>query len=171
MIQCYIYPHRLFDIVMSENNWNDENRPEDSAFISICCLPEIKKGYLEAVKKETDEHWFKENHENVLNVDFDDILMEKAETEYGTAYGMTDEDAKKIIEFIDNNKDKKNWYLYCRSGRSRSVATGMFIKKYLNEKYNINVRVRTPIHGVMGMNGYMFDKYCKVANLKDNKVY
>ena len=77
MIQCYIYPHRLFDIVMSENNWNDENRPEDSAFISICCLPEIKKGYLEAVKKETDEHWFKENHENVLNVDSDDILMEK----------------------------------------------------------------------------------------------
>lgn len=103
---------------MSENNWNDGNRPENSAFISICCLPEIKKGYLEAVKKETDEHWFKENHENVLNVEFDDILMEKAETEYGTAYGMTDEDAKKIIEFIDKNKDKQNWYLHCRSGRS-----------------------------------------------------
>lgn len=68
-------------------------RPENSAFISICCLPEIKKGYLEAVKKETDEHWFKENHENVLNVEFDDILMEKAETEYGTVYGMTDEEA------------------------------------------------------------------------------
>lgn len=171
MIHCYIYPHKLFDAIMEKNGWNDENHPEDSAFISICCLPEIKKGYIEAVKKETDEHWFKENHDNVLNIEFDDILMEKAETEYGTAYGMSDNDAKKIIEFIEKNKDKQNWYLHCRSGRSRSVATGMFIKKYLHEKYDTNIVVRSPVHGIMGMNGYMFDKYCTVAKLKDNKVY
>lgn len=171
MIQCYVYPHKWFDTIMKGNNWNDDNIPENAAFISICCLPEIKHGYLEEIKHETDEHWFKENHDNVLNIEFDDIVTEKAETPYGIAYGMSDDNAKKIIEFIDKNKEKQNWYLHCRSGRSRSVATGMFIKKYLHEKYDINVRVRAPVHGVMGMNTYMFDKYCTVARLSDNKVY
>ena len=171
MVQCYIYPHKWFDGTMEQNGWNDRNIPDDSAFISICSLPEIRRGYLEAVKHETDEHWFKENHGNVLNIDFDDILEEKAETEYGTAYGMSDEDAAKVIEFIDNNREKQNWYIHCRSGKSRSVATGMFLKKYLKERYGIDVRVRSPVHGVMGMNGYMFGKYCKAAGLKDDKVY
>jgi hypothetical protein len=155
---------------MKQNNWNDENIPVDSAFISICCQPEIKKNYLEAVKHETDEHWFKSDHDNVLNVDFDDILMEKAETKYGMAYGMSEADAKKIIQFIENNKEKQNWYIHCRSGKSRSVATGMFIKKYLKEKHNIDVRPHSDVHGVFGLNGYMFDLYCKTAGLKDNKV-
>jgi rhodanese-related sulfurtransferase len=84
---------------------------------------------------------------------------------------MSDGDAARVIGFIDGNREKQNWYVHCRSGKSRSVATGMFLKKYLKERYGIDVRVRSPVHGVMGMNGYMFGKYCKVAGLKDDKVY
>ena len=69
-----VLSHRAFDMWMQEFGFSDERLPDkDEAVISICCTPEIKHNYLEGYKHETDEHWFKEQHDNVLNVDFDDI--------------------------------------------------------------------------------------------------
>ena len=68
MIQCYIYPHTWFDTIMEKNEWTDENRPENTAFISICCLPEIKKGYLEAVKKDEKVAKLLENNEVIKEI-------------------------------------------------------------------------------------------------------
>lgn len=171
MKTCYVYPHKLFDNVMDSNGWNDNNIPSKNAFISICCTPDIKKNYLEEHKKETDEHWFSENQDNVLNLDFDDILMENVSTAYGIAYGINKDQAKCIVEFIEQNKDKDEMYIHCRSGKSRSVAVGLFVKKYLHEKYGIEIRLRAPVHGIMGLNSFVFNALCKAGNLKDNKVY
>lgn len=171
MKTCYVYPHNLFDSVMESNGWNDNNIPDNKAYISICCTPDIKKNYLEKHKKEKDEHWFSESQENVLNLDFDDILTENVSTEYGIAYGINKDQAKRIVEFIELNKDKDELFIHCRSGKSRSVAVGMFVKKYLHEKHNTEIRLRAPVHGVMGMNGFVFDALCKAGSLKDSKVY
>jgi hypothetical protein len=79
---------------MQEFGFSDERLPDkDEAVISICCTPEIKHNYLEGHKHETDEHWFKEQHDNVLNVDFDDITTPTKSTQYGMSYGITDEQA------------------------------------------------------------------------------
>lgn len=130
-----VLSHLKFDKLMQDNKWIDCNvdNLKDAAFISICCKPEIKKNYLEDYKHETDEHWFKKSHKNVLNIEFDDIFEDITETKFGKAFGITIDQAKEITNFISENYNKgvKNWYLHCRAGRSRSAATGLYLKEYL----------------------------------------
>lgn len=130
-----VFSHLKFDKLMQDNKWVDCNvdNLKDTAFISICCKPEIKKNYLEDYKHETDEHWFKKSHKNVLNIEFDDIFEDTLETEYGKAIGITIDQAKEITNFISENYAKgiKNWYLHCRAGRSRSAAIGIYIMEFL----------------------------------------
>ena len=108
----HVLPKLKFDKLMKKEGWNDNNIPTDKAFISICCLPNIKKNYLEDYKHIIDEHWFKESHPNVLNIDFDDITEDKRETRFGMSYGMTDKDADMIVEFAKKNADKKDFYIH-----------------------------------------------------------
>lgn len=130
-----VLSHLKFDKFMQDNKWVDCNvdNLKDSAFISICCKPEIKKNYLEDYKHETDEHWFKKSHKNVLNIEFDDIFEDITETKFGKAFGITIDQAKEITNFISENYNNgvKNWYLHCRAGRSRSAATGIYLMEFL----------------------------------------
>lgn len=140
-----VLKHTDFDETMLLNGWCDTTVEslKDTAFISICCQPEIKKNYLEDYKEETDEHWFRNDLRNVLNVDFDDIEEEFTDTQYGKAIGISEDTAAKIKTFIDEmyNNGVKNWYIHCRSGKSRSVAVGIYLIEYLlshNESYKDN---------------------------------
>lgn len=138
MHKISVLSHINFDNTMSVNDWTDINvdKLKDTAFISICCLPEIKHNYLEEHLHETDEHWFKKSHDNVLNVEFDDIVEDYIDTKYGKAIGISEQTAKAIVEFINKsyNKGIKNWYLHCRSGKSRSVAVGVYLMNFLKNK-------------------------------------
>lgn len=139
-----VLSHRAFDMWMQEFGFSDESLPDkDEAVISICCTPEIKHNYLEGHKHETDEHWFKEQHDNVLNVDFDDITTPTKSTEYGMSYGITDEQAERIVKFVLAHSDVENWYIHCRAGRCRSVAVGLFVKELMESKFNKQVNYRT----------------------------
>ena len=145
MHKINVLKHTDFDETMLLSGWNDSNVEtlKDTAFISICCQPEIKKNYLEDFKGEVDEHWFGQNLRNVLNVEFDDIEEEFTDTQYGRALGITDKTALEIKNFIDTmyKSGVKNWYIHCRSGRSRSVAVGIYLIEYLlihNEDYQDN---------------------------------
>ena len=135
-----VLPKCKFDKMMSDNGWNDNNIPSDKAFISICCNPIIKKNYLEDYKHKTDEHWFKKNHKNVLNVEFDDIFVPEFETLYGMAYGITDSTAKKIVKFAKDNSDKEEIIIHCMAGRSRSVGVGLALKEYFDCDFICNTR-------------------------------
>lgn len=138
-----VLSHRAFDMWMQEFGFDDRSLPDkDEAVISICCTPDIKHNYLEGHKHETDEHWFKEQHDNVLNVDFDDIVTPTKVTEYGTAYGISDEQAETIVKFVLGHADVENWYIHCRAGRCRSVAVGQFIKELMETKFNKRVTYR-----------------------------
>jgi len=48
---------------------------------------------------------------------------------------FTDDMANKIKEFVDLNKDKKEWIIHCVAGISRSGAIGLWLTKYLG--YNL----------------------------------
>jgi hypothetical protein len=67
-----VLSHYLFDEKMREwglNNQNVDNL-KDTAFISIIGTRECLEYYLDESKT---KHFFMNNHENVLNLDFDDI--------------------------------------------------------------------------------------------------
>lgn len=139
-MKIIVLPKIKFDREMEKNGWSDNNLPSDKAFISICCNPIIKKNYLEDHKHKTDEHWFKHNHDNVLNVEFDDIFVPEFETNYGMAYGITDTVAKEIVDFAKKNKDKNEIYIHCMAGRSRSVGVGLALKEYFNCDFSCGAR-------------------------------
>lgn len=147
----HVLPKLKFDKLMEKEGWNDNNVPTDKAFISICCLPNIKKNYLEDYKHIIDEHWFKENHPNVLNIDFDDITEEERETRYGMSYGMTDKDADMIVEFAKKNADKKDFYIHCMAGKSRSIGVGCALREFFNCKMSC-------FFGINGRNDFVYNK-------------
>ena len=129
MKNIYILPHSRFDNICESNVWNDNNVEslKDKAFISIICTDDVRKYYLEEDEDETS-HWFKENHDNVLNVEFDDceeiISLDNKYDKF--AYPITQEQANDIYKFILDNMGK-DFYIHCRAGISRSGAVGRFI--------------------------------------------
>jgi len=161
-------PHTLFDDTMRRKGYRDDNPPPDNvAVISICCCDEIKKNYLEAVKHETDEHWFKEDHRNVLNVEFDDIHQSEQATEFGTARGITAETARRIVAFVKDNVDADEWFIHCRAGRSRSVATAHVVGDIV-AKSGRRTKINTT-NGVMGINVFVREELLKAVE-NDNRT-
>ena len=54
-----------FKKILETNNWNDSNLPDNAVFISICCTETDNSSY--------ETHLLSDNHDNVINLDFDDI--------------------------------------------------------------------------------------------------
>ena len=126
-----IYPQLEFDEMMEKMGLNDENieNETDLAIISICgCKDAI------AFWGDTDEHWFKQNHSNVLNLDFDDVYEENidytvnadGEEKIYHFNGMKMEQAREAIKFIEANLGK-NFIVHCRAGQSRSQGFFRFM--------------------------------------------
>lgn len=121
--------HTDFDVMCYEKSINDdtvENFTND-AFISIICTEECRKYYLE----DDTSHWFKNHHNNVLNLEFDD-LTEDFVYKGHLFKAMNEEQADKCVEFIENNIGK-NIFVHCTAGISRSGALVSFIHDFYNE--------------------------------------
>lgn len=121
----YCYQHILDDTTVDGTT--------DSAFISIIGTPDCLKYWLD---EENTKHWFNRNHTNVLNLEFDD-LTEDREWEGHVFKAMTDEQADQVITFVENlireanvlgETYKRNFYIHCRAGFSRSAAISRFLK-------------------------------------------
>ena len=133
-----VLSHYLFDEEMKRMRLNDENVEETNmAFISIIGTPECLKYYLDEGKT---KHYFNEGHENVLNLDFDDI---STDVKYnGHVFRtMAMEQAEEAVDFIERMVEKgvEKIYIHCRAGYSRSRAFGEFIYRYCIEN-GIEVR-------------------------------
>ena len=114
----------VFDEMMAKRNLDDSNVDEikDEAFISIIGTKECLEHYLH----EPDTvHWFKDGHDNVLNLDFDDIAEDIVHDGH-TYKAMSNEQAEKAVEFIERNIGK-DFTIHCRAGMSRSQGVGCFI--------------------------------------------
>ena len=116
------YSERDFIKVMKNHNWmTEDDLPKNVAIISIIGTEECRNFYLQ----EDSEHYFKKENDRILNLDFDD-LEEDTEWEGHLFKAMTEEQAKKSVEFIKKNVGK-DFFIHCRAGKSRSQAFVQFI--------------------------------------------
>lgn len=133
-----VLPQVDFDQYCEDNDITDENveTQKDKAFISIIGTSEVLEYYLH---EPHTEHWFKQEHPNVLNLEFDDV-SEDREFEYKNghgevkivhAYAMNEKQAESIYNFIENNKGK-TFVIHCKAAFSRSPAIGWFIHDFVD---------------------------------------
>lgn len=100
-----------------------------TAFISIHePKNKIIGGYVEAWPTILEES------ENVLNLWFNDCEEDLPDVE---AVLFDEEMGQKLINFIEDNKDKKQWILHCTAGISRSGAVGEFLADYFGIAYHL----------------------------------
>ena len=117
-----VYSQIDFNNVMKSNGIDDSNveNEKDSIFISIT----NRNGEI--------EHWFKENHKNVINLDFDDTSSDNEELRT-----ISDKQAESLMFFIDDNLSKNtedvDVYIHCLAGMSRSRA----VAEYINRHYDV----------------------------------
>lgn len=123
-----VLSQKLFDIYCANIGLNDSNIEDnkDYAYISIIGTSECLNYYLD----EGDTcHYFSSDHENVINLEFDDIPEDEMEYDGHIFTGLTMNQAKKLFKFIEKNIDK-NFIIHCRAGKSRSQAVGSFIMNF-----------------------------------------
>lgn len=137
-MEIFIFSKQQFDDLMIRHNITNDNIIErDIMFISIN-------------DSNTENIFFKENKSNLLIIKFDDVSENEA-LEYNqkneTKLKAFDEnDAKNIISFIEQNKDKKSCIIHCSAGISRSGAVGLFINDYFNLNYKEFIKTNPHIH-------------------------
>ena len=119
-----------FAEAMKANHLDDDNieKVQDLAIISIICPDNSNDSFIPLRHGMDDEHHFKQNHANVLNMEFWDISEEK-EVNGKTYLPFTTEQANRIIDFIEVNKNK-NYIIHCHAGISRSGAVAQFITDF-----------------------------------------
>jgi len=136
-VKVYCYSKKKFGLLCEERGWNDDNPPVDTAVISICCKPEVTENVLGG----DDAHWFSREHDNVLNVEFDDITEDsKYISDPGmgfTAYGLDDRTADRIVKFIEGHRGM-DFIVHCRAGKSRSQAVVRYIADFYPEHDELN---------------------------------
>lgn len=95
------------------------------AIISIEGTPECIKYWIEPELGDYDnEHPYKESSQ-VLNLDFDDLISDRVWKGH-LFRTITEEQAKKTVEFIERNLGKY-FVIHCKAGRSRSQGIAKFI--------------------------------------------
>lgn len=116
-----------FNITLDKNAISDKTVDQfsKSIFISIC-------GH-------GDNHYFKFNHDNVLNIKFDDLSDEEFKrVNRADLVLFTEEHARKIIAFLEKNRDKNYCWVHCAAGVSRSGAVGTFINDHFSDVHYFN---------------------------------
>jgi len=97
------------------------NSLQNTAFISIL-EPE-------------DTEPFAEDEKNYMSVHFYD-LEEDIDNGAGHLYkAITEEQAKRIYNFIKENSDKEHFVIHCHAGIARSSSVGSFIHEYFGGAY------------------------------------
>ena len=131
VLSHFLFDEKMKELMLDDNNVEDSNM----VFISIIGTPECLKYYLDEDKT---KHYFKD-HQNVLNLDFDDIGKDVLYNGH-LFKTMTMEQAEKSVDFIEKmiNNGVDELIIHCRAGMSRSRAFGEWIYRYCKE-HNVDV--------------------------------
>ncbi len=123
----------LFDDLCKENGINDGtvDKIGDTAFISIIGTDDVLKYHLE---EPDTKHWFQDKHDNVLNLEFDDLPCDEFTFDGHVAKGLSMQQAKEIYDFVEKNLGK-NFIIHCRAGMSRSAAVGWYVRDFYKDIY------------------------------------
>ena len=132
MAKLMCYSWEGFGRELECKGWKDGNLPEDWVFVSI-------GEYEPCLEK---PHILREC-EQVINLNFDDICgyrmwdtlpneewTEEKKMFYSNVHGMSDEDAKRLFEFLEKHIGK-NVMVHCSAGISRSQG----VERYLLDMY------------------------------------
>lgn len=117
---------------MKKMGLNDENvESQKAAYISIIGTSECLTYYLD---EGHTKHYFKD-HDNVLNLEFDDISGNNVLYNGHLFKTITMEQAEKTVDFIEKTfeSDINTIFIHCRAGMSRSRAIAEFIYRYCKE--------------------------------------
>lgn len=129
--KCWVFCQGLFDRYMKQNKWNDNNIPENSAFISIA-----DPDWKELEMPEITSHWFSDNIPHVMNLEFHDINGETVEGRTDLI-GFNTEMAEKLFSFIEEHIGC-DFYIHCSAGASRSQGVARFIFDMYSDMYPEN---------------------------------
>lgn len=154
----------IFDLYCFSHNLDDSNVEDstDSAFISIIGTKACLEHYL---KEPNTKHWFNDNHPNVLNLEFDDLPTDEYWW-YGHKFeGMTMQQASDVVDFVDKlvaeaklmgDDFKRNFYIHCKAGISRSMAIGAFLRDFYPDYFTAEYKLGE---------GYNHDVYAKLSRV------
>lgn len=110
----------------------------DVVYISISASEECA---LEHFYDMTEANHYLPDADNVLNLNFDDITEDFTfKNEFGedvTYHAISPEQARKIIDFVDDNIGK-HIIIHCRAGKSRSQGVCRAIYDCYGDKYEPN---------------------------------
>ncbi len=125
-MRVYVFNKRQFDQLMTDNFLSDGNVEErtDVMLISIVDTDQWI---------ESKEPYFDKNHENVFNLQFDDVEHDGQPSPTNFDKGtkaFSEEQANNLFQFIKKNRDKATCIVHCMAGISRSGAVGAFINGY-----------------------------------------
>lgn len=169
MNRVIVLPQVAFDELCKQNNWNDDNveNLNNCAFISICGTEDLSD-YQNVQIGDNTEHWFKSNHSNVLNLEFDDVLSDLIIGGFEVK-ALNSQQAVEIVNFIDKNKGK-DFFIHCLAGLSRSGAVGTFIAENYDEykgalKYATYLRPNS--HVLAELNRILWERHFENFNLED----
>ncbi|MFW6377147.1 MAG: hypothetical protein ACOCZ5_00740 [bacterium] len=156
-MDIFVLPKQSFDAYLTKENVDDENVENyPLMFISI----------NDSEGRFSQSH-FKREHPNVLILHFDDVSKdgEPSPTNDKNTRAFNDEDADRIIEFIQKNEDKVGVLIHCAAGISRSGAVGQFLVNYfeedMDEFFRQNYRVIPNAHILSKLNSRMWSEKFK----------
>lgn len=132
-----VLPKHDFNEYCLERGIKDMNVEKfyDLAFISICCSKDAQE-YCYQHYGEEDNHYFHDNHENVINLDFDDV-DEDGIYDGIECFTIHDKQALELYNFIESNL-YRNFIIHCRAGKSRSRAIGVYIVENYDYEPNLS---------------------------------
>ena len=139
--KIYVLPKVTFHGILERNDISDENVNEFTNYAFVC-INDFSGDYYH-------NPLFIMSHHNVINLFFDDVKddFELSPTNKGVTKAFTEDMAKKLVKFLDDNKHVKVLMVHCAAGISRSGAVGQFALDYLNgdkEFFKINNSHITP---------------------------
>jgi len=126
LTKIYVLPKVQFHEILKNNNITDES-VEEFINIGFICINDFSGKYYH-------DPLFLADHHNVLSLFFDDVEndLDISPTNHKETKAFTKDDAKKIINFLDDNKNINTLLIHCAAGISRSGAVGSFALSYLN---------------------------------------
>ena len=127
MIKVYVLSKRMFNEFLNYNNINEST------------IDDLNKYMFISINDRSESFWgmkfFENEHSNLLTLQFDDVEEDGKNSptnKNGKTKAFSIEDGKKVIEFLDRNKECTKLFVHCAAGISRSGAIGQFTIDYLN---------------------------------------
>lgn len=158
MVEIHTLSVADFKHTMQNNDLYDSNIEQRTDLAVISIGNSFEDGDPDDIfSNGPSSRWFRRQHSNVLNLTFDDItapekwqmMSQFAKKPAGSSdsgeNGISDGDcvlfdeemARRLVQFVDENRAAKTWIVHCSAGVSRSGAVSRWLKDFLKFKYGI----------------------------------